>query len=543
MVRKLLLINLQALFSAMFMRNAIFQRGVRRFGAGKTTLIKLGITLLMLYVLGAVAITVGALFTQLIAFYQLGIGWMYFAICGLMVFSICVITCIFTAQAQIFNAKDNDLLLSKPIKPSSILLARILTLLVLEYVFVAVLSLPALFIWITGGYASALGIVFFTIGFLLLPLLALAVSCMLAWILTLVTSRMRKKNIVTLLISLAFLGAYFFVVSNMQQYIAELIANGAELAAAWARGFPPLFYFGSAITEGRITDLLIFAACAVVPFAVMIMLLSKNFIKVATTKRGAKRITYREGTLKASGHIKAINKNELRHYWSNPMVVMNTSLGGVFAIIVGGYVLFARESAMALLSQVGITGSQAVYIGAALALTASMNTLSASLISLEGKRLWIVRSMPVRACDVLLGKLITHLEISALPTLLGSLLCIIALIPVDLGFDGAVVLLLLPQVFIFATGAFGLILNLHMPKFNWLNELQPVKQSLPVVLVMFGTMAVLAGIAMLYIFALKNLIGIAIFALLLILMFAVIDALLLRWINTRGAAVFDGLDA
>ena len=542
MVIKLLRINLQALFNAMFLRNA------KRVGAGNSTLLKLGITVLLLYVLGTVVMMVGALFTQLIgAFFELQIGWMYFAICSLMVFAVCVITCIFTAQAQIFNAKDNELLLSMPLKPSSILLARILTLLVLEYVFAAIIALPALFVWIANGLATTVGILFFAIGFIFLPLLSLSVACLLAWILTLITSRMRKRNVVTLLISVAFLAAYFWGVSNLQGYIGALIQNGTAIANAWARGFPPLFYFGRAITEGRITDLLIFLACAVVPFAIVITLLSKNFIRVATTKRGAKKITYREGILKASGHIKAINKNELRHYWSNPMVVMNTSIGGIFAVIVGGYMLIARDSALALLAPIEallpFESAPAILITAILALTAAMNTLSASLISLEGKRLWIVRSMPVSSRDILLGKLITHLEISALPALLGSALSIAALLPDAISLIDAVIILLLPQMLILATGALGLILNLHMPKFEWINELQPVKQSLPVMLVMFGTMAVLAGVVILYAFALHSLLSITSYMLLLILVFAAFDLLLVLWITTHGANRFDAFDA
>ena len=542
MVIKLLHINLQALFVSVFMR------GKKRSGDANSVLLKFGIVVAAIYVFATFGTLIGSLFTQFLTpFYELGFGWMYFTFYCLIVFSICVITCIFTAQAQIFNAKDNELLLVMPIKPSAILLARVLTLLVIEYVFAAIISIPVLFVWISGGYATTVGIIFFVIEFLFLPLLALAVACLLAWILTLITSRMRKKNIITLIVSIAFLGAYFFLVSNMQGYIATLVASGAEIADALRRGFPPLFHFGRAISESSIPDLLIFLAFAVIPFAIMIALLSHSFVKVATTKRGAKKIEYRERSLKAAGHIKAINKIELRRYWSSPGVIMNTSLGGIFAIIVGGYLLFAKNSATVLLSQLGAmlpgTAAPAVLVGVVIAFTASMSTLSAALISLEGKRLWIVRSMPIHARDILLGKLVTHLEISALPALLGSILSIIALSSWHIDIVGAVVVFLLPQVFILATGALGLILNLHMPKFDWINELQPVKQSLPIMLVMFGTMTLIVSIAMLYFLALKNVLSITAFALLLIIVLAIVDLMLVRWIISRGADKFDSLNA
>lgn len=540
MVKKLLMINLRAMYVSMFMR------GKKRADAKRSVLVKIGVAALAVYVIAAFAMLIVMLFGELLVpFFELGIGWMYFSLNGLIVMGLCIITCIFMAQAQIFNAKDNELLLAMPIKPSSILLARILTLLVIEYIFEALIAIPALALWISGGYATFGGVILAVIGYLLLPLFALALACLLAWILTLLTARLRRKNIVTLLISLVFLGAYFWVFSNLQRHIDTLLSQGAEIAETFRRFLPPLFYFGRAISDAGFTDLLIFVVFAVVPFAVMIALLSRSFIKVATTKRGARKIEYRAGAMKASGHILAINKKELRHYWSNPGIVLNTSLGGIFAIIVGGYLLFARESAGALIDQLSVlipgVGSTAVLVAAVLAITASMNLLPAAQISLEGKRLWILRSMPVKSRDVLLGKLMMSFEISALPTFLGSVLCIIAMFSGDL--SGALIIILLPLVFIILTCSGGLIANLHMPKFDWINELQPVKQSLPTILVMFCTAALVITIAAIYIFALSSFLSLVSFAWLLIFVLAVVDFLLIYWLVTYGAKKFDALDS
>lgn len=277
----------------------------------------------------------------------------------------------------------------------------------------------------------------------------------------------------------------------------------------------------------------------------MAALLLHNFIKVATTKRGNKKIEYREQTLKVSGHIMAINKIELRRYWSNPSVIMNTSLGGIFAIIVGGYLLVAPSSASSLMAQISAIlpgiNAPAVLVAGVLSLTASLNTLAAALISLEGKRLWVVRSMPINPRDILLGKLAISLEISALPALLGSILSIIAMFTGDI--TGAFIVLLLPQTFTLAICTFGLILNLHMPKFDWLSELQPVKQGIPTMLVLFGTMALIFGLVMLYGFVLSSFLDIFAFAWLLIVIFAVLDFLFIYWLVTYGAKKFGALDA
>jgi ABC-2 type transport system permease protein len=538
MIRALFLINLRATFASMFKRSKNSKK--RKLEGGK-----IGIAVLILYCV----VVFGYLFFNIFRsirdpFFELGIGWLYFALDGLLVFSLCVFTCIFTAQSQIFNAKDNELLLSMPIKPSAILTARILTLLVPEYAFEALISIPALIVWILGGHSSPLGIVFFAIEFLLLPLLALAVACLLAWILALATSRMRRKNILTLVISIAFFAVYFIFCFNMQGYVTRLVESGSEIADAFRRGFPPIFYFGRAVTDGSVADIALFAACAVVPFVLIIALLSANFIKVATTKRGAKRIEYREKALKASSPLAALNKKELAHYWGNPMFVLNMTMGSMFMVVCGGAVIIKRAALLGTLGTLSalLPGlSYAALAGIALSLCATMNCASASLISIEGRSLWIAKSLPVNVKSVLLAKLLMHMQISAIPGIFASLCAAFALFPRDL--PGILTVLLMPLLFTLFTGLFGLTLNVLLPKFDWVNEVQPVKQGMPVMILMFGAMALVIVIALLYILLLHRYMSSGTYAWLVIAALAVADALLYRWLVTRGARRFEAFEA
>jgi hypothetical protein len=42
------------------------------------------------------------------------------------------------------------------------------------------------------------------------------------------------------------------------------------------------------------------------------------------------------------------------------------------------------------------------------------------------------------------------------------------------------------------------VINLHFPKFDWINEIQPIKQGLATMLTMFGAAAIVAALVMLY---------------------------------------------
>ncbi|MDR2501812.1 MAG: hypothetical protein LBC78_01010, partial [Oscillospiraceae bacterium] len=98
MMLRLLKINLAALLSALSNRQ---RRGLR----GKISPIggKAGIAALLVFVFAAFLIMFGGLFLSICdAYYSMGLGWLYFAMEAGLVFSLCVITCIFSAQSAVF---------------------------------------------------------------------------------------------------------------------------------------------------------------------------------------------------------------------------------------------------------------------------------------------------------------------------------------------------------------------------------------------------------------------------------------------------------
>lgn len=56
---------------------------------------------------------------------SVGLGWFYFAIMGLIALFFGVFGSVFNTYASLYNAKDNDLLLSMPILSGKILLVRL----------------------------------------------------------------------------------------------------------------------------------------------------------------------------------------------------------------------------------------------------------------------------------------------------------------------------------------------------------------------------------------------------------------------------------
>ena len=538
MIWMLIKINIASLFAGMFKK----YRNKKKMKP--ITAILIG--LLVIYVVGALMLTVGMMFHSMSApFFDAGIGWFYFTLAGIYVFALCFIGTVFTIQSQIFAARDNELLLSMPIKPSAILAGRLCALLLLEYVFEALILIPAFAVLIINGYVSylpALGIVFYILAALVLPLAALAVGCLVGWLVSLVSSRMRNKNIITLILSIALLAAYFWFMSRSTGYMNALIENGAEIADAVRRSVFPAYHLGVAVTDGSILSFLLFTVCAIAPFALMHIILSLSFMKLVTGGRTAKKIEYREKTLRVSGARAALVMRELRFFITAPLYILNAALG-VLAVIALTVVLIVRPGLLTdplaqfieLMPEFDL-GVIAVIVLASLA---AINNISASSISLEGKSLWIVKSLPIPTRDVLLSKAGMHILVCGVPSLLAGIVCIVVL-----RIDSIVqiaLMLVLPLSLTAVFSLLGVTLNLAFPRFDWINPIQPVKQGISSMVTLFGGMALIAALALVYIFLLSPIFALDIFLLVCTLVFITVSALMFIYIIGAGSRRFDTL--
>ncbi|MDR1962021.1 MAG: hypothetical protein LBQ16_07035 [Gracilibacteraceae bacterium] len=529
MIKRLYVLNLKAL-GANFVRP-----GKKKIGAGKILLV----VLVAAYVVTVLAGMFTAMFRSMLApFFSAGIGWLYFAVLALLAVGLCVFSTIFTASAQLFGAKDNELLLSMPIKPSAILISRLLVILTFEYAFTLIIAAPAFVLWLAGGYASAAGIWFFVIGIVLLPLMAVAAALLLAWLLGALLSRLRHKNIIILALSVGFLLGYIYLSSNIQEYLGELVNKGTELAEAFRRAMPPFYAFGKSVAEGNIENTLQFMLWSVLPFAAIIALLAANYRKMLIANRGGVKAVYKERPAKAGNALSALVRKEWAHYWSKPFVVLNSSIGSVFMLVLSVMVIVKQAEVLLYVRELSFAFGglpPAALTAVLLVMLTTANNISASLISLEGKNLWIAKSIPVPPRVILLSKVGTHLLISGLPCLLASVCA--ATVLAESAAD-VLSMVLLPQTAGALIAAGGLAINLHFPKLEWTNEIQAVKQSLSAMIAVFGAMGAMAGIGLAYVFLLRHLLPLMPFLWLCAAVFAVLSALIGAWLAKSGVKRF-----
>lgn len=509
-----------------------------RISKKRGPIFKILIALFAAYCIGALLFMLGMLFYGLCnPLCSAGLSWLYFTIEGIFCFALCFIGSVYATQNQIYNARDNELLLSMPVPPAYILGSRMVLLFALNFIYGSLVAIPAGVVYIMQFGATVIGVLFYVLAFILLQFMAMTVSCLIGWLIALITSKIRNKNLMTLVLSLGFFGAYFYLYSQAQSYIARLVANGTAVADAIQKAFPPAYYYGAAVANGDVLALVIFALCALLPFALVYFVLSASFLKIATAKKTALKKQYREKSAKQYSTGRALLRKELAHFFGSAMYMLNAGIGLVFMIAGAVFVLVKADSLPMLLTQSEIPdGIITSIMTLGICAITSMVFISAPSVSLEGKNLWIARSIPVPASDILRSKVNLHFFVSLPPTIIASLCCLIVSHDTVIG---SVMLVVLPIVLDWMFALLGVVINLKFPRFDWISEVAVVKQSVSVFVAMLASMAAIAVPIIVYLSLLYKYLTIDIFMLICCAVFAAVSIVLDRWIATRGARIFE----
>ena len=534
MLKTLTIIRLQSVLSGMFT-----QEKNSRKNAGTTALlgiVMIYVVIMLLFLFSRIFLTICDVFAEA------GMTWLYFGFMGLMVFLLGFIGSVFLTQTQLFEAKDNELLLSMPVSPACILGSRLLSLLGINYIYELIIALPCGIVYCIKYSATVSGVILFALCCLLLPLLTLAVTALFSWIIAAVSSRMRRKNAVTLILTLVLFMGYMYLCFRWQHYIEKLAASGEILSDVIRTALPPFYWLGTAISEHSFSAFLIFAAFCILPAAAVYALLTVSFVRITSTKRGAKRIEYREKTMRVSGVRRALLSKELRHFLGSTPYMFNSGIGLLFLPISAVYALISRDSFdmyIALLDpDHTMTGAAVCTV---MCLISSLIIISAPSISIEGRNMWLMKSLPVFPQDILLAKVMLHVLVS-LPFLLISSVIFEFAFPMD--FVSRIMMVLLPVAANVFQAFLGVITNLKYPKFDWINEAAAVKRGAAPTLSLFLAAGAVILPILLYFLIFKR-IGLPanIFLCFVFAAFLMGTFLLYRFLRTKGTEMFEELPA
>ncbi len=467
-----------------------------------------------------------------------GLGWLYYMLLGGAAILFGALGSVFSTYTTLYLAKDNDLLLSMPIPVRDVIISRLSGVYLMGLFYSGSISLPAAAVGLIRAGFSLSRLVGSLVWVLLISLIVLALSCLLGWVVARISLKLKRKSFLIVLLSLFFLGLYYVVYFRMINHMPELIASVVQYGEGVRGSFNPLFLFGRT-GEGDWLAMGICLAAVCLVLAGIWLLMQRSFLSVATASADEKKAVYREKTARQGSVNAALFRKEWERFSSSAGYMLNTGVGVVFLLGLGVFLLIKGKSYLELiyLNLPDLGELLPVLICAACCLMAGTVDISAPSVSLEGKTLWQLRSLPVTAWQVLQAKLLLHLAVAILPTLF-CVGVIVALIQATLA--QKLLIFAVSLLFMGFIALLGLALGLKMPNLNWTNELIPIKQSAPVAITLFSGMGVAGLIGGLYVWfgwrlGATGWLGAA--ALLLL----AADAALFLWLRNRGTKRFEEL--
>ena len=472
MIKKLIAIRLRAMLAA--------ANGKSKKGSGALSNARLAGFVVLYCFVGLVFAGLFALtsFGMALIMLPLGQDAMYYGMLMTIAFVVVLFLSVFETKSELFDCKDNELLLSMPISPRDIILSRIFAVLSLNYVETAVVMLPATVIYALMG-GSAFGIVGGIAVTLLLPLPATALSAAIGYLVAIISRKLKNNSILTTLVTVVLVGVFYVGYFAMLNPEDEIIGSSMAVMAQ----NPFMAAIGSAALLNPIAISIFVVASVGIAYLAYRIILS-GYSKILTSTSSAKKVVYRSKKAERHSVLRAVAQKELRRFVSSPAYMLNTAAGVIFAVILGGAMIFASGEVKLLAELLAPIGNIIpIVFTAAIIFTTGMNTISAPSVSLEGECLWIIKSAPIRARDVLLGKAICHIIITAPPTLAVS---VIAAVMSGASIYEIPFMILLPLLSSSAFALLGVVLNVAFPKFEFESEVQPIKQSLPVGLAMLA---------------------------------------------------------
>ena len=222
-----------------------------------------------------------------------GMGWLYFTLFAGLAILLGVFGSVFNTFSSLYQAKDNDLLLSMPIPIRAILASRLLGVYLMGLMFSGVVLLPAVIFYWCAADASPSAIAGGVMLVLAVSLFVLVLSCVLGWVVAKISAKLKRKNFLTVFIALVFFGLYYTVCFRASDLLNELLANLTAVGNAVRGAAYPLYLLGR-MGEGDWLAIAFVMAVTLALCALTYLVLSRTFIGIATASGTTAKAEYRE---------------------------------------------------------------------------------------------------------------------------------------------------------------------------------------------------------------------------------------------------------
>ncbi len=446
---------------------------------------KRGVAIALVALAGAIFAAMSAVYSFLFAMILSESGMQVYTVLAVFIvlyLFLALTFCITGANGTVFGGKDYETLMSFPVRPSFAAVAKSAYVYAFLLGLAVVIVLPSACVCSFFSHISPLNALAILSGIIVLPLLPLGVGLAIGSLAAILMAKVKRKNIARIIFSFIGVGLYFaFLTFGMGDVSDEQIAV-AFLALESA--LSPVCFLAKGILGGGILQWLTAILLPVGVSALYYLFISKNYKKVNTlilTKRSSGDFKMKEQ--KQSSLLKCTFLREVKTWAACPGAIVNNIIGPLLTFVLVFYLIISGGVSSffsAITDGEIVVSAQEItfYARGVLPLVpvffVSVSTYTSSAVSLEGKSLWIIKSLPLKCVDFLKPKLILGLIIS-LP------LTAIAEIMLGIAFGCTAIEIIIALVFLAAYCAaanlFGLYVNMRHPFLDWKNPAEAIKRG------------------------------------------------------------------
>ena len=454
---------------------------------------------------------------------------------------------IYKTSSLIFNCKDDNLLLSLPIKRSTVLFIRIFKFYLFELLYNSLFLAPAMVLYPRYVSVDASYFVVSIISLFILPIIPIIISCLIGAFISKTSSKFKFKNIAQIILITIFLLVVLYASFNLKSILNNIASNASSINEVITKLYYPAGAYIKLITNFNILELLLFILIHIVLFIIMIYVLSKVYFTINSKVKEVSVSKY-SSEYKIKTHSKTISliKKEFNKFINTPVFVTNAAFGLVLHVAACILIAFKFNDLEGMLGQYEIpmtfdqVKSYIPIVCFGLTCFASLlSSITSSMISLEGKSFIILKSLPIKPARIIFSKVLTSIIIMLPFIFIGN---IVLFIRFNFSIIQILLLVIASIILPLVAETIGILINLKYPKMDAENDTEVVKQSISTTIAVFVGMF-LIGITVFGLIKLITLnINIDLVLLISVSLYVIMFILLMLYMNKKSVKDFNNIN-
>lgn len=456
--------------------------------SGKSgTKVKFVLAVIGLAFLGVFVAAMSALYTFLFAaaLTESGSDIPVYNVLGVFILLYIIVALLFSltsANGTVFGGKDYDTLMSLPINPVFVALAKATYVYIFLFIMALVIVFPSATVCAIFSKSGAISPLTILSCMISLPFLPLGAGLFIGSGIAILMAKVKRKNLLKTIFSFIGMAVYFYFVFGLDLDFDDSAAVSAGIGNLVKMIAPACF-----MAKGFMSFGLEWLVAFLLPIAVSALyfrFVSANYKKINTlilTKRT-------NGNFKMSGQkqnslFKCLFVREVKQWAACSGAVLNHLIGPLLSLALVIYVVASGSVTKVLENftgeDIGVSvGDVLFYCRGILPLIpvffVSVGIYTCCSVSLEGKSVWLIKSLPVKYSDFLKPKLALGLLISLPITLIVEILFGITF---SASAPEIIFSVLLVTLYCLSANLFGLYINLKHPFLDWKNPAEAIKRG------------------------------------------------------------------